>query len=117
MKQSSKELNDDPVLKRIMDLLDRQNRQDKELIDFLGLTNGVFTKWKYAGVKSYIKHIREIAEFLGTSTGYLLHGFDDDLNQDYLNDQEAQVLQLFREIDENGRECVMEVMRRFAGAG
>ena len=114
MKESSSKLNDDPVLRRIMDLLQEQNRTDKELIDFLGLSNGVFTKWKYAGVKSYIKHIREIAEFLGTTTGYLLHGVDDDLNQDYLTEDEAKVLQLYRNIDEEGRVYAMEVLRRFS---
>ena len=97
-----------------MDLLQEQNRTDKELIDFLGLSNGVFTKWKYAGVKSYIKHIREIAEFLGTTTGYLLHGVDDDLNQDYLTEDEAKVLQLYRNIDKEGRVYAMEVLRRFS---
>ena len=117
MKESSKVLNDDPVLERIMSMLREQNKSDKELIDSLGMSNGVFTGWKYKGGRSYIKHIREIADFLGTSTGYLLHGVDDDLYIEGLSEKETNILQLFRRLDEAGQACATEVMERFVAAG
>lgn len=115
MKESTKVLNEDPVLRRIMDLLKKQNRMDKDLIDYLGLSNGVFTKWKYMGGRSYMKYIRKIAEYLDTSTGYLLKGIDDDLGESGLTEEEANVLQLFRQLDKDAQLCATEVLRRFVG--
>ena len=115
MKKSGNVLNDDPVLLRIMDLMKKQNRTDKDLIDHLGMANGVFTGWKFKGGRSYIKHIREIADYLGTTTGYLLQGADDDLSHGGLSDEEITILQLFRQMDDKGKACIIEVMQRFVG--
>lgn len=60
------------VLNKICELLKQQGKKQKDLTDFLGITKNSFTDWKSGRIKSYTKHLPEIAEFLGVSTDYLL---------------------------------------------
>lgn len=60
------------VLDRICELLNAQGKKQKDLTDYLGISKNSFTDWKSGRVKSYTKHIPEIAEFLGVSADYLL---------------------------------------------
>lgn len=60
------------TLDKICELLDQQGKKQKDLTDFLGISKNSFTDWKSGRIKSYTKHIPQIAEFLGVSTDYLL---------------------------------------------
>ncbi len=60
------------TLHKIISLLESQNKTQKELVDYIGAGRGTFTKWKNNENKSYLKHVQKIAEFLGTSSAYLL---------------------------------------------
>ena len=60
------------IINKIVELLNKQGRTQKELTDFLGITNNAFTDWKSGRIKSYNKYLSEIAEFLGVSVDYLL---------------------------------------------
>ena len=60
------------VLNNIFLELKNQNRKQKELTDYLGISKNVFTDWKSGKNKSYMKYLPQIAEFLGVSVDYLL---------------------------------------------
>ena len=102
----------EPTLERILDLLHQQKKTEKELITYLGLANGSATKWKKRNGKSYFKHIKKIATFLGVSTDYLIHGTDVVTNEN-LTIQEMNLLRLFRKMDEADRDCLVAVATRF----
>ena len=112
MSKPKGELSSDPVLLRIMDELRMQGKNDKDLVDHLGLTNGTFTKWKYRNGKSFMTHINEISEFLGVTPNYLLAGVDGDVNVGTISSREIRLVSMFRELDPKGQECVMGVMKR-----
>lgn len=65
-------MNQDPIIKKITTLLDEQGKTQKNLTDYLGITQNAFTDWKSGRIKSYQKHLSKIAEFLGVSVDYLL---------------------------------------------
>lgn len=65
------------VLDRICDLLDRKNLTQKDLCDYLGLSNKSFSEWKAGRGSSYMKKLPEIAEFLGESIDYLWNDTKD----------------------------------------
>ena len=65
-------MNQDPIIKTIIDLLDKQGKTQKNLTDYLGITQNAFTDWKSGRIKSYRKHLAKIAEFLNVSVDYLL---------------------------------------------
>ena len=53
-------------------LLKEQNKTQKELCDYLGITKGTYSNWKKGLSESYKSYIMEIAEFFGVSADYLL---------------------------------------------
>lgn len=60
------------ILNKIIELLDSQNRQQKELTDFLGLEKSTFSAWKNGKSASYKKYLPEIANFFGISVDKLI---------------------------------------------
>lgn len=60
------------VLDNIISELDKQNKKQKELTDYLGITKNAFTDWKSGRIKSYMKYLPQIADFFGVSVDYLL---------------------------------------------
>ena len=60
------------VIERISKLLQEQNKKQKDLTDYLGITPNAFTDWKSGRIKSWQKHLPKIADFLGVQTDYLL---------------------------------------------
>lgn len=76
------------TLDRIQQLLKEQNKTQKDLTDFLGLSKNTFTNWKLGFTSSYTKYINKIAEFLDVSTDYLLGNTDErkPINHDITDD-------------------------------
>lgn len=68
------------ILNKIIELLDSQNRQQKELTDFLGLEKSTFSAWKNGKSASYKKYLPEIANFFGISVDKLI-GVDNEKPQ------------------------------------
>ena len=98
MREPVNKLTDDPVVLRIMDQLQLQNLTEKSLLDFLGASNSLFNAWKYRNVKSYVKYIDRIAEYLGVEKEYLLEGTDGYVNTDTLTATEIKIVGLFRDM-------------------
>lgn len=61
------------IIDKICVLLERQGKTQKDLCDFLGISNNRFTDWKSGRLKSYQKLLPQIAEFLGVSVEDLLY--------------------------------------------
>ena len=53
IRQTKRELTDDPVLLRILELLKEKGNTEKDMVEYLGLGNGAFTHWKYENQKSF----------------------------------------------------------------
>lgn len=53
-------------------LLKKQGKKQIDLTDYLGIKKATYTGWKTGRVKSYVKFIPQIAEYLNVTTDYLL---------------------------------------------
>ena len=60
------------TLDKIISLLEEQNRQQKELTDYLGLEKSTFSAWKNGKSSSYKKYLPEIASFFRISVDELV---------------------------------------------
>lgn len=72
-----------------MDILDRitfllGNRNQKELCDFLGKKNNLYTDWKSGKNSSYqnVSNLKRIAKFFNVSLDYLVYGDETSLPSD-----------------------------------
>ena len=112
--KGAKVLNTDPIFQRILNRLYEIGHTDKELLQHLGLANGSMTQWKYRGVKSYMKYLTSIADFLGTTRSYLLNGGNEEIiTEADLSDDEKDFLRKFRVIGEYERKSITEIVDRF----
>lgn len=101
-------MNNDPIFLRILALMKRQGKGNKDITEALGLASGTFSQWKHDEKrKSYLSCINEIAYFLGTTPTYLLRG---DTGQDKTT-EEAELLWLFQRLTDEKKKCVMELLR------
>ena len=98
MREAVRKMTDDPAVLRIIDQLKLQGKTGKELEKHLGLSNGTFSAWKFANVKSYKKRIDEIAKFLGVTKEYLLEGTMDHINRETITETEKKLIQMFRDM-------------------
>lgn len=56
----------------ILELLNDSGKNQKELTEYIGITEAVFSQWKSKSSKSYNKYLDKIAEYFDVSTDYLL---------------------------------------------
>ena len=60
------------TLNNIITEMNRQNKRQKDLTDYLQLTKNAFTDWKSGKSKSYMKYLPQIAKYLNVSVDFLL---------------------------------------------
>jgi len=112
MAKTTREMTDNPIVNRIVDLIEEQGKRDKDLTDYIGLPPGSMAKWKYDGSSVYLKYIVPICEFLETTPTYLFLGSYGNENEE-LSPVESEVIQMFRKIDTGRQKCIRDILKYF----
>ncbi len=99
------------VFERIERLLKDQGKSQQKFLAALGMNRSTYSNWKLGKSKSYLKHIDEIAEFLGVSPSYLLRGIEDGPEEGMKAAAEDEMLRVFRKLSPRKQECVIQVAR------
>jgi transcriptional regulator with XRE-family HTH domain len=60
------------VMEKVIVLLNERHIEQKELCQYIGISQQQFTEWKAGRLKSYTKHLDKIASFFNVSVDYLL---------------------------------------------
>lgn len=104
---------DDKIIERMLEVMQEKRISQQELVEYLGLANGIFTNWKYRGSKSYMTYIDKIAECLGVSKSYLISGEDEQINRDSITRFEVEIIRMLRELDDRKRELSYQTIKAF----
>ncbi len=107
-----REIVNDPVLKRILDLLEKNKKTEKDMIMYLGISNGSFTPWKYQGSKSYMQYIAQMIEYFRVTPNYLLYGVDEEINTDTITVAELDLLR--PKMKDEQKLCLMKTAELFS---
>ena len=103
------------VIQNIIALLKEQRKTQKNLTDYLGITQNAFTDWKSGRIKSYTKHLPQIADYFGVSVDYLLGNESADkkesLTEPKLSEGEKELIDLFRQLPIESQKMYLEVLR------
>lgn len=83
------------ILDRIVNLLNDRNQKD--LCDYLKLDKSAVTSWKNGSSKSYRKYLIEIAEFFNVSIDYLVYGKEKSSS---MPADELELLKYYKELPE-----------------
>lgn len=113
MRQATHQLTKDPVMLKILDELKKQKKTGKELEIAIGLGNGTVSRWKYADMKSYMRYIDCIAEFLNVTPEYLQSQPEKQADVDNLTDTEKWIIDAFRRMELNKKKCMLETIEIF----
>lgn len=108
---TEKDMTDDPVVVRIMDLIRKKGKKEIELAKYLGIPSGVMAKWKYYGSTSYLRYIEGICRFLGTTPNYLFLGREETMED--LSFAEKDIIRMYRGLDEGKKNCIRETLKYF----
>ncbi len=65
------------IVSNILIMLERQDKTQKSLMDYIGVDKNVFSNWKNGTSASYVKYLPQIAKFLNVSVDWLI-GSDED---------------------------------------
>ena len=107
-------MNNDPIFLRILDLMEKQRKGNKEITKALGLANGIFSQWKNDEKrKSYLSRIDDIAYFLETTPTYLLRGEFAE-KEISTSAQEVNLLNMYRKLSDEKKNCIDEILRIFS---
>ena len=98
------------TLEMIIKLLKQQNKKQKDLTDYLGLTKNTFTNWKGGTSESYKKHLPQIAEFFNVSVDYLL----GKEKSPTANSDETLMFALYGNDNKDVTPAMLEDIRNFA---
>jgi len=100
---------------RILPLFQASGISDAELERKIGIKPKKINDWNAGRTKSYEKYIPQIAAFFNVSTDYLLGNTDNPQpagqphSKDIgLNPQEQRLIEIFRELNEQGQEMVAD---------
>ena len=102
---------DNIVVQRIVDIIHQRGKQEKDLTDYLGLSPGSMSRWKYDGSYVYTKYIYEICEYLDTTPNYLFFGPEDE--EERLTPDEKEMIQMYRSLDAGRKRCIWETIGYF----
>ena len=113
MATTTRPLTENPVVRRIVELIRKRGKYEKDLTDYLGIAPGAMSKWKYDGSYVYIKYIEEICEFLDMTPNYLFLGPEDE--EERLTPSEKELVGMYRKLDDGRKECITQTLKYFVG--
>lgn len=95
------------IVSRITELLLKQGKTQKELLEYLGLHRNNYTEWKAGRNKSFLMYIDNIARYFDVSPTYLLRGEAEENDGDQLSEEERELIQMYRWLDDESKEKLM----------
>lgn len=107
------------MLKKIIDLIGTKRGAKKELADYLGISQNVFTSWFAQKSESYKKYAPKIAEYYGVSLDWL-SGLTDEkepkekpatTNDDELSTLDKQFSELFPKLNDDEKRLVLAAIK------
>ena len=109
MATTTRKMTENPVVQRIVELIREQGKKEKDLTDYLGISPGTMSKWKYDGSFVYIKHIDRICEFLDTTPNYLFFGPEDE--DERMTPVEKNVIKMYRSLENEKKKFVRDMLK------
>lgn len=98
------------ILDNIIFSLKSQGKTQKDLTDYLGVTQNVFTNWKNGRNQSWRKYLPQIAEFLGLTVDELISGQKKDAPA-AAGASEQQLIQLYQRLSPKNQDLLYALLQ------
>lgn len=104
---------DDPVVERILNMMEQRGISQKEMASTLGISDGSFSKWKNQGSKSYSKYIGQLSEILNVPVSYLISGDVNGDNKPIYSENTKTMIKMFDGMSEKEQLFFLDVMKSY----
>jgi transcriptional regulator with XRE-family HTH domain len=94
------------INQRVFRMLGGRHGVQKDLADFLGISDRTINKWKSRGSAIDSEFIPGIADYLGVTDTFLLRGSDESFSS-----EELKLIGLFRSLSEQGKSEVLNFVQ------
>ena len=111
MATTDKEMTDNPVVIRIIELVKSRGKKEIDLAEYLHIPTGSMAKWKYYGGTSYLRYIDQICEYLDTTPNYIFWGLQETEGQ--LSLAEREMIRIYRDLEDGKKKCIRDTMKYF----
>ena len=88
------------ISQRVFYLLKEQGKKQNELAKFTGISTSTISAWNTRGTNPAVENIVAIANFFDVSVEYLLTGEEKIISKDNINENEQQLLKMYRLLTE-----------------
>lgn len=102
------------VVARIKRLLEKQNKAESELVDYLGINMDTIRNWKKNRSDSYLHYLKEISDFFHVTPNFLILGYDSMTvgdGKDFFSDDEIKIIDMFRKVKNNQKRYIMVLLQ------
>lgn len=96
------------ISQRIFELLRTNNKKQKDLANYIGLSTSAVSDWKKKGTNPAAESISAIADFFGVSSDYILTGREHNSPMLQLDDDELELLDNFKKLSEKSKYRLLE---------
>jgi len=106
----------DPVVIRILNMMEQRGITQREMASMLGISEGSFSKWKTRGSKSYSKYLGKLSEILNVPVSYLLTGNlegDRKATEHMYSENTRAMIRMFDEMDQKEQMFFLDTIKRF----
>lgn len=106
----------DPVVERILYMMEQRGISQREMAAMLGISEGSFSKWKNQGSKSYTRYIGQLSEILNVPVSYLVSGdLDGDKKgaEHMYSENTRAMIRMIDEMNEKEQMFFLEMMKQF----
>jgi transcriptional regulator with XRE-family HTH domain len=105
---------DNQILLRILKLMETKGVRQKDLAEYLGITDSSLTQWKSNRTRSYMNYLDKIATYLNVDREYLLHGNGEEFTDDFsLSKKERQLVNQIRMLEKPQQDNIYKVVNLF----
>ena len=104
---------------KIDTLLKEQNKKQVDLCNYIGIGKNRYTDWKAGRVKSYVKYLPKIAEFLNVTIDYLLSDNEkkpinvDEPEQERISPEKKILLSAFDKASDDDRRVLWTLLDKY----
>jgi transcriptional regulator with XRE-family HTH domain len=105
----TKKINGNTVLNNIFNLMKTKGIRQKDLAEYLGISQNAVAQWKCERTRSYMNYLDQLASYFNVSKDELLHS-DNSAFETYLSQDEQELVRGYRILKNSTKNAILNLV-------
>ena len=105
----TKKIDGNIVLSNVFNLMKTKGIRQKDLADYLGISQNAVAQWKSKRSRSYMNYLDQLASYFNVSKEELLHS-DKFAYESYLSQDEQELVRGYRILKDNSKDAILNMI-------